>query len=94
MVEAFYNLINLIGNAISETIKFLLDLKVCMVETFYNLRLEYYHLRKDYMISVLKKEVATLSNKARFIKMVIEGYKKKIEMFVNELYQLKFNSQT
>ena len=37
MVEAFYNLINLIGNAISETIKFLLDLKVCMVETFYNL---------------------------------------------------------
>ena len=37
MVEAFYNLINLFGNAISETIKFLLDLKVCMVETFYNL---------------------------------------------------------
>ena len=37
MVEAFYNLINLIGNTISETIKFLLDLKVCMVETFYNL---------------------------------------------------------
>lgn len=38
MVEAFYNLINLIGSTISETIKFLLDLKVCIVETFYNLR--------------------------------------------------------
>ena len=37
MVEAFYNLINLSGNTIRETIKFLLDLKVCMVETFYNL---------------------------------------------------------
>lgn len=54
-----------------------------ILETFYNLRLEYYHLRKDYMISVLKKEVATLSNKARFIKMVIEDeliIKKKREL--------------
>ena len=69
-----------------------------ILETFYDLRLKYYHLRKDYMISVLKKEVATLSNKARFIKMVIEDEliikKKKRAVLVNELYDLKFDTQT
>jgi DNA topoisomerase-2 len=69
-----------------------------ILETFYNLRLEYYHIRKDYMISVLKKEVATLSNKARFIKMVIEDEliikKKKRAVIVNELYELKFDTQS
>ena len=69
-----------------------------ILETFYNLRLEYYHLRKDYMISLLKKEVDTLSNKARFIKMVIEDElvikRKKRAVLVNELYALKFDTQT
>ena len=69
-----------------------------ILETFYNLRLNYYQLRKDYMISVLKKEVATLSNKVRFIKMVIEDEliikKKKRIILVNELYDLKFDTQT
>ena len=69
-----------------------------ILDTFYKLRLEYYHIRKDYMISVLKKEVATLSNKARFIKMVIEDEliikKKKRVILVNELYDLKFDTQT
>ena len=69
-----------------------------ILQTFYDLRLQYYHLRKDYMISVLKKEVATLSNKARFIKMVIEDEliikKKKRAILVNELYDLKFDTQT
>jgi DNA topoisomerase-2 len=50
------------------------------------------------MISLLKKEVATLSNKARFIKMVIEDElvikKKKRAVLVNELYELKFDTQT
>ena len=67
-----------------------------ILETFYGLRLKYYHLRKDYMISVLKKEVATLSNKARFIKMVIEDEliikRKKRAVLVNELYDLKFDT--
>ena len=69
-----------------------------ILETFYNLRLQYYHTRKEYMISLLKKEVATLSNKARFIKMVIEDEliikKKKRVILVNELYDLKFDTQT
>ena len=69
-----------------------------ILETFFNLRLQYYTIRKDYMISVLKKEVATLTNKARFIKMVIEDEliikKKKRVILVNELYDLKFDTQT
>ena len=59
------------------------------LQTFYDLRRQYYQIRKDYMISVLKKEVATLSNKARFIKMVVEDEliikKKKRAVLVNEL---------
>ena len=69
-----------------------------ILETFYDLRLKFYHLRKDYMISVLKKEIATLSNKVRFIKMLIEDElnikRKKIAVLVNELYDLKFDTQT
>ena len=66
--------------------------------TFYDLRLKYYQIRKDYMISLIKKEVATLSNKARFIKMIIEDelvIKKKMRnVIVNELYDLKFDTQS
>ena len=66
--------------------------------TFYDLRLKYYQIRKDYMISLIKKEVATLSNKARFIKMIIEDElvikKKKRNVIVNELYDLKFDTQS
>ena len=69
-----------------------------ILETFYTLRLKYYQIRKDYMISVLKKDVSILSNKARFIKMVIEDEliikKKKRAILVNELYDLKFDTQT
>ena len=50
------------------------------------------------MISLIKKEVATLSNKARFIKMIIEDelvIKKKMRnVIVNELYDLKFDTQS
>jgi DNA topoisomerase-2 len=69
-----------------------------IMQTFYDLRLKYYKIRKDYMISVIKKEVAVLSNKARFIKMVIEDEliirKKKRNVIVNELYDLKFDTQS
>ena len=69
-----------------------------IISTFYDLRLKYYQIRKDYMISVIKKEVAILSNKARFIKMIIEDelvIKKKMRnVIVNELYDLKFDTQS
>ena len=69
-----------------------------IMQTFYDLRLKYYQIRKDYMISLIKKDVAMLSNKARFIKMVIEDEliirKKKRNVIVNELYDLKFDTQS
>ena len=69
-----------------------------IMQTFYDLRLNYYQKRKEYMISVIKKDVATLTNKARFIKMVIEDEliirKKKRNIIVNELYDLKFDTQS
>ena len=69
-----------------------------IISTFYDLRLKYYQIRKDYMISVIKKDVAILSNKARFIKMIIEDelvIKKKMRnVIVNELYDLKFDTQS
>jgi DNA topoisomerase-2 len=69
-----------------------------IMQTFYDLRLKFYQIRKDYMISVIKKDVAILSNKARFIKMIIEDEliikKKKRNVIVNELYDLKFDTQS
>ena len=69
-----------------------------IIATFYDLRLKYYQIRKNYMISVIKKEVAVLSNKARFIKMIIDDelvIKKKMRnVIVNELYDLKFDTQS
>ena len=69
-----------------------------IMQTFYDLRLQFYQIRKDYMISVIKKDVALLSNKARFIKMIVEDElvirKKKRNVIVNELYDLKFDTQS
>ena len=69
-----------------------------IMQTFYDLRLKYYKIRKEYMISIIKKDVAILSNKARFIKMIIEDEliirKKKRNAIVNELYDLKFDTQS
>ena len=69
-----------------------------IISSFYDLRMKYYQIRKNYMISVIKKEVAVLSNKARFIKMIIDDelvIKKKMRnAIVNELYDLKFDTQS
>lgn len=44
-----------------------------IIKYFVKFRLEYYQKRKDYLIGVLKNELMVLSNKARFIKMIIDG---------------------
>ncbi len=41
-----------------------------------NVRLEWYQVRKNYLIQKLKRELLIISNKARFIKHIIEGYLK------------------
>jgi DNA topoisomerase-2 len=40
---------------------------------WFGLRSQLYVRRKEYMLAKLKKECETLSNKARFIKAVVEG---------------------
>ncbi|CAD8156514.1 unnamed protein product [Paramecium pentaurelia] len=42
-----------------------------ILEEFYQVRLQFYQKRKDYLLSKLDREVQLLYNKSRFIKMVI-----------------------
>lgn len=44
-----------------------------IIKYFVKFRLDYYQKRKDYLIGVLNNELLVLSNKARFIKMIIDG---------------------
>ena len=42
-----------------------------ILESFYNLRLEYYFKRKEYILSKLERDIELLMNKKRFILAVI-----------------------
>ncbi|KAF9333109.1 DNA topoisomerase 2, partial [Linnemannia elongata] len=44
-----------------------------IVQEFYDLRLQYYRRRKDYLIDVYTKQWTRLDNKVRFILMIISG---------------------
>lgn len=44
-----------------------------IMRQWFGLRSQLYDRRKEYMLAKLKKECETLSNKARFIKAVVEG---------------------
>ena len=44
-----------------------------ILEEFYQTRLELYKQRKTHMIRILEKDIAILSNKARFISELNEG---------------------
>lgn len=44
-----------------------------IIKYFVKFRLEYYQKRKDYLISVAENELLVLSNKARFIKSIVDG---------------------
>ena len=44
-----------------------------IIDDYYDIRLEYYEDRKEYMIDALEKEIMILSNKAKYIKEVLEG---------------------
>jgi len=67
-----------------------------IIDDYYQTRLEYYKYRKDYMIDALEKELLILSNKAKYIKEVLEDTidlrkKKKqeiIDMLINKGYDM------
>ena len=44
-----------------------------IIDDYYDIRVEYYEDRKEYMIDALEKEIMILSNKAKYIKEVLEG---------------------
>ena len=44
-----------------------------IIDDFFNVRLEYYGLRKAYLIDVLERELIVLSNKAKYIQEVLNG---------------------
>ena len=44
-----------------------------IIDDFFNVRLEYYGLRKEYLIDVLERELIVLSNKAKYIQEVLNG---------------------
>jgi DNA topoisomerase-2 len=66
-----------------------------LVEYFVHFRLDYYHKRKAYLIHTIGKDLTYLSNRAKFIKLIIEG-KLKVNNrpkgeIVTDLETLKFD---
>jgi DNA topoisomerase II len=65
-----------------------------ILEEFFDLRLEYYTKRKEYMLSHLKRDLEILDNKVRFIILIIDDKlvvrKKKKTEIINEMYKLGF----
>lgn len=66
-----------------------------IVRYFVNFRLKYYQKRKDFMISELEREIPILSNRARFIKSIVDNKikvsKVKREEVINKLEELGFD---
>ncbi|KAF4734696.1 DNA topoisomerase 2, partial [Perkinsus olseni] len=65
-----------------------------IIKDFADLRLDMYVLRKESLIAKLTKEILILSNKCRFVTMVVNGeivfQKKKIVQLMEELKRKKF----
>ncbi|KAL5387890.1 DNA topoisomerase 2 [Paraphaeosphaeria sporulosa] len=65
-----------------------------IMEEFYHIRLKYYEKRKAHQLEQLHKELAKMTNQARFIQMIIDGKlvvsKKKKAVLVDELRKLGF----
>ena len=62
---------------------------------FYNIRIKYYELRKNFLLNLLNNEINIINNKIRFIEMVVNNkvnldYENK-DLLINELNRLKFD---
>lgn len=67
-----------------------------IMEEFYQVRLKMYQKRKQYMLSEMEKDLAKMTNQARFVQMIIDGKlvvsKKKKAALVAELKKLGFRA--
>jgi len=63
-----------------------------IIEDYYDTRLELYNVRKEYLISAIVKELVLLSNKAKFIKELLDNtidLRKKRREQITELFKMK-----
>jgi len=67
-----------------------------IIDDYYQIRLEYYEDRKEYMIDALEKEIMILSNKAKYIKEVLDGTidlrKKKKQEIIDMLVEKDYDT--
>jgi DNA topoisomerase-2 len=67
-----------------------------IIDDYYQIRLEYYEDRKEYMIDSLEREIMILSNKAKYIKEVLEGTidlrKKKKQEIIDMLEEKQYDN--
>jgi DNA topoisomerase-2 len=49
------------------------DTAISIIKSYYTIRLRYYQIRKDYMISKMQKDIDIMKNKIRFIKAIISN---------------------
>jgi DNA topoisomerase-2 len=59
-----------------------------IIHYFVDFRLGYYQKRKDYLIEKIERELLILSNRARFIKLIIEG-----KIKINKVPRVEIESQ-
>jgi DNA topoisomerase-2 len=70
-----------------------------IIDDYYDIRIEYYEDRKEYIINTLEKEIIILSNKVKYIKEILDETidlrkKKKqeiIDMLVDKEYDIIFH---
>jgi DNA topoisomerase-2 len=63
-----------------------------IIDDYYNIRLEYYEDRKDFMIDALERELLILSNKAKYIQELLNGtidLRKKKKQEITDMLQAK-----
>ena len=68
-----------------------------IIDDYYNVRMDYYKIRKAYMLDLLEKELNVLTNKARFVTFNLEDKidlrKKSKDECKKQLEDLKFDKQ-
>jgi DNA topoisomerase-2 len=67
-----------------------------IIDDYYEIRLEFYEDRKEFMIDALEKEIMILSNKAKYIKEVLDGTidlrKKKKQEIIDMLVEKEYDT--
>ena len=67
-----------------------------IIDDYYQIRLEYYEDRKEYMIDTLEREIMILSNKAKYIKEILDDTidlrKKKKQEIIDMLVEKKYDT--